>query len=709
VANSHDRPPPSTDAARRSRVTDALASISDAVYFLDADDRFTWVNAAAERLLARLSADLVGRTVWEVFPDLRGTELEAAYRTARATRELQEAQIFSRPLDRWLGGWVHPGQGEDLVVFFRDVHERRTLDEEQAAESSLIRAVLNALPARTAILDADGTVLTTNAAWAVGTAAHGRPFAGRGANYLDACRAAAEAGVRGARAAVEGLEAVLAGRVSSFSLDYASSAPDGRGREPSWWHMQAFPADERPRVVVTHTDITDRVTAEQRAAWQARHDHLTALPNRAALHEAIAEALAEDDIGGRVTVLYMDVDGFKQVNDSLGHSAGDLLLRELAGRLAHRTRPTDVVGRLGGDEFVVVARDCDAVGGEALAHRFRGVFDEPFELAGARLPLTVSMGIAASDPAHAGPDDLLRDADAAMYAAKAGGRHRQVVFTPALRTVLEDRWQIATRLRDAAARGEFAVHWQPIVDLRSGEVAGAEALLRWNHPHQGLVSPVDFIPVAEENGLIVPITRWLLQVTIAQAMAWARQGLDMTIGVNISAVHLASGTLVDDVLGAVAAGGIPAGRLIIELTETSLARDPDQATEQFSTLREHGCRIAIDDFGTGYSSLSAVASLPVDVLKVDRELVAGTPANCVAAPEAILGAVSALGSALGLQVLAEGVETAEQVELARRVGCTYAQGNHLSPPLPAAQLSALLEEGRRLTGAQSLPPRSAPA
>jgi diguanylate cyclase (GGDEF)-like protein len=214
--------------------------------------------------------------------------------------------------------------------------------------------------------------------------------------------------------------------------------------------MQAFPVDDRPRVVVTHTDITDRITAEQRSAWQATHDHLTALPNRAALHEAIAHALAEDD-SGRVTVLYMDVDGFKQVNDSLGHSAGDLLLRELAARLAHRTRPTDVVGRLGGDEFVVVAHDCDAVGGEALAQRFHGVFDEPFELAGTRLPLTISIGIAAADPAHAGPEDLLRDADAAMYAAKASGPNRHHVFTPALRTELDDHWQIASRRRPSVS------------------------------------------------------------------------------------------------------------------------------------------------------------------------------------------------------------------------------------------------------------------
>jgi diguanylate cyclase (GGDEF)-like protein len=697
------------DASWHNRVTDALASISDAVYCLDAEDRFTWLNRAAERLLERSAGELIDRSAWEEYPDLVGSPLYEMYRTARRTGESQHLEFFYGPLDRWFEVRAHPHRGA-LAVFFRDVHERRTLDEERAAESSLIRAVLNALPARTAILEVDGTILTTNPAWDAGPGGEGRSLTSHpGENYLELCRAAAAAGHPNAQAVAEGLEAVFQGRASSFSLDYAWARPGARPPEEVWWHLQVFPVDDRRHVVVTHTDITDRVTAEQRAAWQARHDHLTALPNRAALHEAITEALAEDDGGGRVTVLYMDVDGFKQVNDSLGHSTGDLLLRELASRLAHRTRPTDVVGRLGGDEFVVVARDCDATGGEALARRFRGVFDEPFELAGTRLPLTVSIGIATSDAAHAGPDDLLRDADAAMYAAKASGPHRHLVFTPHLRAELEDRWQIATHLRDAASAGEFVVHWQPVVNLRSGEVAGAEALLRWNHPHQRLISPGDFIPVAEETGLIVPITRWLLHATIAQGAAWARDGLDLVISVNISAVHLASGTLVDDVLGAVAEGGLPAGQLLIELTETSLARDLDQATEQFSTLRKHGVRIAIDDFGTGYSSLSAVASLPVDVLKVDRSLVAGTPPNSLAAPEAILGAVSALGSALGLEVLAEGVETAGQLDLARRVGCTYAQGHQLCPPLSAEALGPLLREGRRLTGKQLLPPGRATA
>jgi diguanylate cyclase (GGDEF)-like protein len=702
VSHPQDRASSATHQSWRTRPTEVLASISEAVYFLDADDRFTWVNAAAERLLHRAAGELVGRPIWEEYPDLADSALQDAYRAARETREPQHLEFFYGPLDRWLEVRAY-ANADDLVVFFRDVHERRSLDEERAAESSLIRAVLNALPARTAILDCDGTILTTNTAWAAGTASSGRPFVSRGGdNYLAACRAAAAAGNREAGAVADGLAAVLAGRAPSYSLDYPSTPSDGRSREPSWWHLEAFPVDERPRVVVSHTDITDRVTAEQRSAWQARHDHLTALPNRAALHETITEALAEED-GGRVTVLYMDVDGFKQVNDSLGHSAGDLLLRELASRLSHRTRPTDVVGRLGGDEFVVVARDCDASGGEALARRFRSVFDEPFELAGTRLALTVSIGIAASDPGHDRPEDLLRDADAAMYAAKASGPNQHLFFTPALRTVLEDRWQIASRLREAAGLGQFALLWQPIVHLPSGEVTGCEALLRWNHPQRGLVAPADFIPVAEENGLIVPITRWLLQATLAQGVAWADEGWELRIAVNVSAVHLSTGTLVDDVLGAVRHSGLPPGRLVLELTETALARNPDQAAEQFSALREHGVRIAIDDFGTGYSSLAAVASLPADVLKVDRALVAGPLPAGPGGPRAVLGAVAALGAALDMQVLAEGVETPEQLEVVRSAGCTFAQGNHLSPPVPADQLSALLAEGRRRTGGQRLP------
>ncbi|MCZ2819414.1 EAL domain-containing protein [Modestobacter sp. VKM Ac-2977] len=698
----HIEPPPwVADGSWRARTTEALTSISEAVCFLDAEYRYTWVNAAAERLLERTAAELVGQVLWTQFPDGPGAAWQESVRRARATGESQHLEFFYEPLDRWFEVRTYPVL-DDLVLFFRDVHERRTLDEERAAESSLVRSVLNALPARTAILDGDGTILTTNAAWALGTTTAGRPAACQtGDDYLAACRALAATGDADARIAVEGLEAVLERRAPSFSLDYCQPPAAGTAPSGSWWHLQAFPVDGGPGVVVTHTDITDRVRAEQQAAWQARHDHLTELPNRAALHETIAGALAED--GGPVTVLYLDVDGFKQVNDSLGHSAGDLLLQELAARLSQRTRATDVVGRLGGDEFVVVARDCDAGAGELLARRFRAVFDDPFELAGTRLSLTASIGTATSDPAHTGPEDLLRDADAAMYAAKSDGRDQHLHFTPALRATLEDRWQVVSHLRNAAALDQLTVHWQPVVHLPSGEVTGCEALLRWDHPHRGRLEPAGFVPIAEETGAIVPITRWLLRRVIDQAVVWRTEGHELTVAVNVSAVHLSSGTLVDDVLEALVGRDLDPGSLVLELTETALARDPEHAVAQFRALRAHGVRIAIDDFGAGYSSLAAVASLPADVLKADRALVAGPLTAVATAPGALLGAVAALGAALDMAVLAEGVETAEQLELARRVGCSYAQGHHLSPPVTGDRLGALLTEGRRQTGRQRLP------
>ncbi|MCZ2836742.1 putative bifunctional diguanylate cyclase/phosphodiesterase [Modestobacter sp. VKM Ac-2985] len=697
----HTDPPPwVADGSWRARATEALTPISEAVCFLDAEYRYTWVNGAAERLLERPAAELVGEVLWTQFPDRPGAPWQESVRRARSTGSTQHLEFFYEPLDRWFEVRAYPVL-DDLVVFFRDVHERRTLDEERAAESSLIRGVLNALPARTAILGDDGTILTTNTAWAQGTTA-GRPAASRtGDDYLAACRALAATGDPDAQRAVEGLQAVLERRAPSFSLDYSPPTDAGSGAVGTWWHLQAFPVDGGPGVVVTHTDITDRVRAEQRAAWQARHDHLTELPNRAALHETITGALAED--GGPVTVLYLDVDGFKQVNDSLGHSTGDLLLQELATRLSQRTRTSDVVGRLGGDEFVVVARDCDAPAGELLAHRFRAVFDEPFELAGTRLSLTASIGTATSDPAHTGPEDLLRDADAAMYAAKSDGRDQHLHFTPTLRSALEDRRQVVTHLRDAAALDQLTVRWQPVVHLPSGTVTGCEALVRWEHPHRGWLEPAEFIPIAEETGMIVPITRWLLRTAIAQAEAWRADGHDLAVAVNVSAVHLSSGTLVDDVRQALAERDLDPGDLVLELTETALARDPEHAVAQFRELRTHGVRIALDDFGAGYSSLAAVASLPADVLKVDRALVAGPLPAAATAPEALLGAVAALGAALDMAVLAEGVETAAQLELARRVGCTYAQGHHLSPPVTGDRLGALLTEGRRQTGQQRLP------
>jgi diguanylate cyclase (GGDEF)-like protein len=694
-----DRPGPGP--GWQERVTAALSSISEAVCFLDEHDRVAWVNAAAERLLERRGEDLVGQAVWREYPQLVDSSLHEALHTARRTGEPQHLEYFSAALDRWLEFRVFPHR-DGTGVFFRDVHERRTLDDERAAESRLVRGVLDALPARTAILDPDGTILTVNASWAAGSVPGGHLLGtGPGDDYLAACRAAA--GNRDAQALADGVAAVLAGEAPSFSLDYAWTAAGSRPGRETWWHVQVFPVDAGPRAVVAHTDVTDRVTAEQRAAWQARHDHLTDLPNRVALHEVIGEALAEDDGAGRVTLLYMDVDGFKQVNDTLGHSAGDLLLREMAARLAHRTRPTDVVGRLGGDEFVVVARECDADGAEALARRFRAVFDEPFELAGSRLPVTVSVGVATSGAGHDRPDDLLRDADLAMYAAKAGGPNRHAVFTPELRSAENDRRAAALRLRSALDGGELELYWQPLVRLGTRQVTGCEALLRWQHPERGLVLPADFIPVAEEDGSIVPVTRWLLRAAAEQAVAWSDLGWNLTASVNVSPVHLAAGTLVDDVQAALDGSGLAAHQLVVEVTETTLVRNTGSAAEQLADLRELGVRIAIDDFGTGYSSLSAVAALPADVLKVDRTLVAVLSPVSVSAAEAVLTAAAALGTALDMQVVAEGVETPEQLDLVRRAGCGFVQGYLFSRPQPADRMQRLLASGLGEVGGRWFP------
>ena len=312
--------------------------------------------------------------------------------------------------------------------------------QDESARGDLSTVLLDALPTPVALLDADGTVLHTNAAWRRSAVAGGPSFTvAVGEDYV----AAAARGDSGGRLVADGVLGVLAGLAGEFRHDHRHCS----GR---WWQVHVVPADDSGRAVVVHSDVTERVDAERRAAYDAAHDHLTMLPNRAALHEVIRQAMAAHH-SRAVSVLYMDVDGFKRINDLRGHSVGDVLLRQLADRLARLTRPTDVVGRLGGDEFVVVARDCDATGGAALAARFRAAFDEPFDLGGARVSLTTSIGIATCDTGHATPDDLLRDADVAMYAAKSGGPDRWLAFTPDMRGWLQDRWRLALASRGAAA------------------------------------------------------------------------------------------------------------------------------------------------------------------------------------------------------------------------------------------------------------------
>jgi diguanylate cyclase (GGDEF)-like protein len=548
----------------------------------------------------------------------------------------------------------------------------------------VVEAVLDALPSPTLLIDAEGTVLLANTAWenAADVLGDDRMRIGVDGDYFAMARRLS--GDAGTVSLVERLRALSRGECASVQADYALEHPDGT----RWFHLQASRVDQAGQVVVTHTDVTSRVAAERASDWRARHDTLTDLPNRAHLHELI-DAELQRPARGPVSVLFLDIDGFKDVNDSLGHDAGDDLLRQIARRLTGSTRAGDTVGRLGGDEFVVLCRDCDTGGAETLADRCRSSVDRPFDLGGRMVRLGVSIGIAtAADPQapQVRSTDLVRDADLAMYAAKAAGRNRVRLFTADLRTAAQRRATVANELREAILDEQLVLHYQPVVRLPSLRCSGVEALVRWQHPKRGLLPPSEFLPVAAQHDLMTPLARWVLREAAGQAVAWTQAGLRLVTSVNISASQFATGTLVRDVRDALAATGLPPEQLVVELTETSVAQDAERAAAQFAELRRSGIEVSIDDFGSGFSSLAQLVTMPAGVLKIDRSLVA-YPEGRRSKAAAAVAAIVALGQACGARSLAEGVETAEQLQMAVELGCHFAQGFHIARPMPPDELA----------------------
>jgi diguanylate cyclase (GGDEF)-like protein/PAS domain S-box-containing protein len=478
-------------------------------------------------------------------------------------------------------------------------------------------------------------------------------------------------------------------------LELAGRAADGAAR---WLGGRAVDLSADPDVagiVVSVYDITRRKRAEQELAHQAFHDGLTGLANRSLFLDRAEQALRRAGRSGTTpVVLCLDLDGFKDVNDSLGHLAGDALLQEVACRLRDVVRAADTVARLGGDEFAVLVDD--PTGGlpaaSELAERTLAVLAQPIQVAGHRVSVGASLGIVPAGP-EATPTSLLRDGDIAMYRAKAAGRGRWVVFDPEMRVTALERIEVERQLSGALAAGQLRLVYQPVVDLRDGRVTGVEALLRWRHPELGAVGPDRFVPVAEASGLIVPIGRWVLAEATLAAARWqrARPAARLTMAVNVSPRQLASDTFLDDVAAALADSGIAPPSLVLEITETALVTDPDVVAARLAGLRRLGVRIALDDFGTGYSSLSNLRQFPVDVLKIDRsfvELLSGPTDDA-----AIVHGLVQLGRTLDLEIVAEGVETREQAELLRIERCDLAQGYLFSPPLEADEAARVLTAG----------------
>ena len=434
------------------------------------------------------------------------------------------------------------------------------------------------------------------------------------------------------------------------------------------------------------SDITERKLSEQRLAQLAQFDTLTGLPNRLLLHDRLAQSLTQARRHDRqVGVLFVDLDRFKLVNDTLGHYAGDLLIAEVARRLARCVRPGDTVGRISGDEFAVVLADLAHADDAALvAQKALQTLAEPYHLAGSEAFATASIGIAVYPGDGDDAEDLLRNADMAMYRAKEATRNAYCFFTAEMNRRAAERMQLNNGLRHAVERGEFVLHYQPKVALGSGSLTGFEALLRWNHPRRGLVPPDQFVPALEETGLIVPVGEWVLREACAQIARWQRAGLaPAPVAINLSAKQFRRRDLDEVVAGVLADSGVSPALLELEITESCLMEDPDQAVRLLYRLRDAGVRISVDDFGTGYSSLSYLTRLPITALKIDRSFVRDAVTNAESA--SIVRAVIDMAHNLRFTVVAEGVETAQQVAFLRQHDCDQAQGYHYARPASAEQ------------------------
>jgi diguanylate cyclase (GGDEF)-like protein/PAS domain S-box-containing protein len=433
-------------------------------------------------------------------------------------------------------------------------------------------------------------------------------------------------------------------------------------------------------------DVTERKRSEEQIAHLAHYDALTDLPNRVLFREQLERALKQIPSGKQLAVLYIDIDEFKSVNDALGHSVGDELLKAVAHRLHGCLRPTDLVARLGGDEFAVIQTAIkNPSEATLLVERIYRAIREPYECGSHHITTDASIGIALASKPGADLDQLLKNADLAMYAAKSAGRRTYRFFEPAMEARVKARHILEADLRQAISDGALEVYYQPCVSLQDDRITGCEALLRWRHSERGMIPPAEFIPIAEETGLINQLGEWVLMTACAEAMTWPD---DIRLAVNVSPVQFKSGTLALKILAALAASGLPAGRLELEITEAVLIRDDEAALDILHQLRAIGVRIALDDFGTGYSSLSYLQRFPFDKIKIDRCFV-----DDIAEPVGsfcIVQAVVNIAAARNMTTTAEGVETKQQLELLRRLGCAEMQGHLFSKARPAAEIKQLL-------------------
>lgn len=440
------------------------------------------------------------------------------------------------------------------------------------------------------------------------------------------------------------------------------------------------------------SDITDRKVLEEQLRHQAFHDPLTGLANRALFVDRVEHALARGGRDGmRVAVLFVDLDDFKTINDSLGHNGGDEVLVAVAGRLRECLRPGDTFARFGGDEFAVLVEDTSLSNATSVAYRIVDALGQPFSVGGREVMVHASVGIEFAEAQGTRTDELLRNADVAMYVAKGKGKARYQLFDPSMHTAALRRLEIKADLRRAVEKDEFVLHYQPIVSLNGGALLGIEALVRWNHPERGLLPPIDFISVAEQTGLIAPLGRWVLREACRQATKWPLSNPGISLSVNVSTTQFQQPGLVEDVANALWDSGLDPSILTLEITESVLIHDTDAVIEKLHRLKDFGVKVAVDDFGTGYSSLGYLKRFPIDILKIDKSFIDGVGNGSEEA--AIAQAIIKLGGSLGLEVVAEGIELPEQIDALQLLRCDRGQGFFFSAPVDAETMGGLLTKG----------------
>jgi diguanylate cyclase (GGDEF)-like protein/PAS domain S-box-containing protein len=678
----------------------ALLDSSAAAVFIIDDDRVRYANSAAGALTGAAPAELLEKPFLDCFhPESHEIVLRRVLRTpSPAVEGLRYEARLAAADDRWVevtGRTLDfAGRPACLVTAF-DVTERRRAEDAMRESERRMRDILENVQLVAVLLDKEGTITYCNPFFLELVGYEEEDVIGR--DWFDAFVPAEdrEAGRSTLR------DRMQLGSVAAHE-ETAIVTRHGERRVVAW--SNTVLRDWTGAVAGTASigaDVTDRRRAEEQLQHDAFHDALTGLPNRALFIDRLQAALArlQGAIGrghrkGMFAVLFLDVDRFKLVNDSLGHSVGDRLLVELSAALKTAVRPGDTVARLGGDEFTILLEDIDdRAESIAVAERIQAVLRDPFALGGHEVFATVSVGIALSAPAYRRAEDVLRDADTAMYHAKALGKSRHQVFDSSMHARARKLLQLEHDLRRAIDRREFRVHYQPIVRVEDRRIAGFEALVRWQHPQRGLVAPAEFIHLAEETGLVVPMGRVVLEEACRQAREWRPPGgEELSVSVNLSAKQF-SQDLAEQVDQILRETGLPSRRLRLEVTESIVMENTDAAIALLRRLKALGVHIAIDDFGTGYSSLSYLLRLPADTLKIDRSFVSGSGdahrnAN-------IVRTVVGLAYSLGMDVIAEGVETEEQRDMLADLGCPLAQGYLFSPAVDGEATRALLEAGPR--------------